>query len=305
MQLSAGDVTLRGDHLVRATAREGRVRLLALRAETALSTITQKLDLSPIAAAAAGRLWMGSQFLAADLKQPEASISVVIKGDGPLGGLTAVCDAQGNARVSVNNPHVETREHRPGKLAVGPAVGQGQLTVIRDLGRGEPYIGRVPLLTGEIAEDLAAYWLQSEQIPTVLSLGVAMTAAGITFAGGLLVQLMPDATDEDLNWIEQRAQGGFPEVTFLLQEGFSPAQIMDLFMGDPDLTYLSVEPIQFSCPCSEQRMARNLVALGAKTLTELAEDPEGIELTCHFCQTHYRFTPNQLAELLQKGQHQA
>lgn len=301
MSKTAAEVTLKGDHLVRATAREGRIRLLALRAEDTVRELVRLHDLSPMAAAAAGRLAMGAQLLSADLKNKKDSLTVIIRCSGPLRGMTMICDAAGRVRGTVIEPHPDTTEHYPGKLAVSQAVGEGQLTVIKDLGLREPYGGTVPLLSGEIAEDLAAYLLQSEQVPSVLALGVKMDREGITQAGGLLVQLMPGASEADLSYIESRARGGFPEVTFLLEEGFSPAQILDLFLGDPEMEYLDSYPICYHCPCSRERMKRNLLTLGEKDLHEIAEAENGAELCCHFCNEKYHFTREEIQELLREA----
>lgn len=298
--LTAADVTISGDHLVRATARGGHVKLAALRAEGTVSKLVAIHDLSPLMAAAAGRMAMATQLLAADLKDETSTITSILRCNGPVQGMTMVADCHSRVRGVVKNPHVSTAEIRPGKLAVGAAVGKGELTVIKDLGLREPYVGTVELLTGEIAEDFAYYLLTSEQIPGVLALGVKMNDRGVSYAGGLLVQLMPGHTEEDLEYIEKRAGGGFPEITFLLEEGFSPAQIIDLFMGDPELTYLDCRPISYHCPCNQARMERNLLALGRSELQSLAADPAGIELCCHFCGKKYHFAQAEISGLLSR-----
>lgn len=299
MGFTAQEMTLLGDHLVRCSARAGRVRGLILRAEQTLADMVRIHDLSPLSAAVAGRLAMGSQLLAADLKQEEASLTVLLRSSGPIAGVTCVADARSRVRVTVREPHVPGAEAQ-GLVKLAPVVGEGTLTVIRDSGLKEPYVGTVPLVSGEIAEDLAAYLLQSEQVRSVLALSISMNREGIQTAGGMLIQMMPDATEEDFAFVEARARGGFPDLSFLLGEGFSPAQILDLFFGDPDMEYLSSQPIGYFCPCTKERMQRNLLALGRKELSELAEEPAGVELTCHFCGSVYAFSQEEIRSWLQQ-----
>jgi molecular chaperone Hsp33 len=193
-------------------------------------------------------------------------------------------------------PVVETSCRSAGKLDVGAAVGSGTLTLIRDSGSGEPYIGRVELVTGEIGDDLASYYAISEQVPSAVGLGVRMDGSGILHAGGFLVQLMPGAGEELAGWMQER-MAGFPDVTWLLDEGLYPAQILDLLMGDPDIRYLGEQPCGFRCGCSRDRMARSLATLGDADLQDLMSEPEGAELTCHFCCRKYHFTRDDLRDV--------
>nr|MBP7401985.1 Hsp33 family molecular chaperone HslO [Clostridia bacterium] len=181
-----------------------------------------------------------------------------------------------------------------GKLDVGAAVGRGTLTVIRDTGLGEPHIGSVELATGEVGDDLALYYVQSEQTPSAVGLGVRMDGTGILQAGGFLVQLMPGADDAFADWMQERVSG-FPDVTWVLSEGFDPRQMLDLLMGDPDIVYLDSRPCGFRCDCSRDRMAGGLATLGRGELVPMLDEPDGIELTCRFCGTRYRFTRDELS----------
>jgi molecular chaperone Hsp33 len=235
-----------------------------------------------------------------ELKSESGSISATIHCDGPLGGLTAVCTPDAQVRGYVNFPVVETRYKSPGKLDVGGSVGKGNLTVIRDSGHGTPYIGQVELVSGEIAEDLAAYFFISEQIPSVVSLGVKMSREGITHAGGLIVQLLPEAGCDITDYIEKRALG-FPEITWLFDEGFTPEEIIDLFFGDPDLEYYEPHECGYQCSCSEERMIRNLLAIGKDELDNLAMDEAGITLECHFCNMKYHFDQKQVQDFTQQA----
>lgn len=287
-----------GDYIVRATAMDHTVRAFACRTTLTCQEATRLHGLSPLASAALGRLMSGALMLAQDLESPQASLSAVVRADGPLQGLTAVSDASDTVRGLVGNPVVENAYHENGKFDVGKAVGKGQLRIIRDPGRGEPYVGQVALQSGEIAEDMAFYLMQSEQIPSVISLGVMLDQDGVRHAGGLMVQLMPDAGKDIAAYLESRA-AGFPEVTFLLQEGFTPQQLIDLFIGDPGIVYHRLQSCRYACSCSRERMVRNLVALGEKELSELADDPKGVHLSCHFCHQDYDFDPEQLHDILQ------
>ena len=286
-----------GDYIVRATALDNTVRAFACRTSLTCREATRIHNLSPVAATALGRLMSGLLMMAHDLKGDQESVSALIKSNGPLQGMTAVATGAGTVRGFVNQPVVETTYARPGKLDIGAAVGEGTLRVIRDGGLKEPYIGQVNLLSGEIAEDLAGYFYQSEQIPTVVSLGVLLDKNGIQHAGGLMVQLMPDAGDDIAAYLESRA-AGFPELTFLLQEGFNPQQLIDLFIGDPNMTCHSLKSCGYACTCSRERMIRNLTALGVIEMKELADDPDGIELNCHFCSKTYQFAQSEMRSLL-------
>lgn len=286
-----------GDYIVRATALDHSIRAFACRTTQTCQEATRIHQLSPSAATALGRLMSGLLMMAQDLESPDDSISAVIRSDGPLQGLTAVATGQATIRGLVQQPVVETRYQRPGKLDISHAVGSGTLRIIRDMGQKEPYIGQVELISGEIAEDLAAYMMQSEQTPTVLSLGVLLDRDGIRHAGGLMVQLMPDAGEDITAYLEQRALG-FPEISYLLQEGFNPQQLIDLLIGDPDIVYHSLQSCRYACTCSQDRMRRNLIALGRQDLNELSEDEKGIELTCHFCNRKYHFSQQDLRHLL-------
>jgi molecular chaperone Hsp33 len=291
------------DCIIRATALGGQVRALACRTTTTCREAVRLLGLSPIAAAALGRLMSGMLLLAQDLKQPEHSLTALVSGDGPLQGLTVVAEGDGSVRGSVGQPVVETRLLREGKLDVGSAVGSGTLTIIRDLGMKEPYIGRVRLQSGEIAEDLAYYLAVSEQIRSIVSLGVLLDRTGVRQAGGLIVQLLPDADEDTIAYLEQRV-AEFPDITQLLAEGFGPIQLLERLLADPDIQVLSESPCAYRCRCSRPRMERNLVALGRQELADLARDPAGIQLECHFCNKTYHFDQGELIDLLRRASDQ-
>lgn len=286
-----------GDYLVRALAMNGMVRAVAVRSTTLSEEARIIHDLSPIATAALGRLMAGVLMLTPDLEKKDDSITAIIRSDGPMEGLTVVGQSNGRVRGLVRQPVIETTYVKPGKLDVGRAVGNGQLTIVRDMGLKEPYVGQVELVSGEIAEDLTAYLSLSEQIPTALGLGVLLDQSGVKQAGGFMVQLLPDAGEAIAEHLEQRV-AGFPEISFLMEEGFNPHQVLDLLLGDPDIQYVDVTRVSYSCPCSREGMERSLITLGRHELIDLALDPDGIRLACHFCDRTYHFTQAQVRRLI-------
>lgn len=286
------------DYMVTATALGGKVRALAVRSTNLVKETLRIHGTSPVATAALGRLLTGALFIADTLKGDGDSMTLNIRSDGPIQGMTVVADSHGHVRGYCLEPVVETTYHRPGKLNVGAAVGKGKLTVVKDFGLKEPYVGQVELASGEIAEDLTYYLASSEQTPSIVSLGVGLDENGVTCAGGFMVQLLPGADEETISYLEQRVGGGFPDVTFLLQEGMNPEQILDMFLGDEKICFLQGAPVSYKCNCSRDRMERNLLAIGKEDLTSLAEDPNGIDLECHFCDQKYHFTQEDVKNLL-------
>lgn len=286
------------DHLVRAVALHGHVKAVAIRSTAAVEKARELHNTTHAATAALGRFITGSLLIAESMKNDTDTQTTIIRADGPIGGMTCVCDSKGNARAYPYESNVETTYLRPGKINVGAAVGKnGSLTVIRDVGLKEPYSGSVELISGEIAEDFTYYLASSEQTPSIVALGVQIKDGHVINAGGMMIQMMPGFTDEDLDYVEKRANGGFPEITFLMEEGFSPAKILDLFLGDPEITYLNGYPVQFSCPCSKERMADGLAAVGRAELSQMINDNKDIETVCHFCGTKYTFTPSELQKI--------
>ena len=286
------------DYIVTATALSGKVRALAIRSTNLVKEALRIHKTSPVATAALGRFLTGTLFLADTLKGDGDSLTVNIRSDGPLQGMTAVADSHGNVRGYCLEPVVETTYHRPGKLNVGAAVGNGKRTVVKDFGLNEPYVGQFELVSGEIAEDFTYYLASSEQTPSIVSLGVGIDANGVTCAGGFMVQLLPGADEETVSYLENRVSGGFPDVTFLLTEGMNPEKILDMFLGDKDICFLAGRKVAYKCNCSRDRMERNLMAIGKKDLTELSQDPNGIDLECHFCDQKYHFSQEDVLGML-------
>ncbi len=285
-----------GDHMVVGTAWDGQVRLISLRSTELVEEARRIHDLSPVSTIALGRLLSASLLLGADLKHEDDSLTVHLKSDGAISSMTVVVEEDGRVRGDILEPHAEIHAPEGETPRLGMAIGEGQLTVVRDLGLKEPYVGSVELLSGEIGEDVAYYLAVSEQIRSVVAVGVKLDQNGVRHAGALLVQLLPGAGKEVEDYIEVRAKG-FPEISYWLEEGFTPAQLQDLFMGDPELQYLAVKPLSYSCNCSRERMTRNLMTLGTDELGKLAEDPAGIDLICHFCKTVYHYDPEEIRAL--------
>jgi molecular chaperone Hsp33 len=284
--------------MVSALALSGQIRAFACRTTEVVREAQRIHQMSPVAAVALGRLLTGVLLMAEQgLKNETDTLTAIVRGDGPLQGLTVVGTGQATVRGYCHQPVVETVNRRPGKLDIGQAVGKGTLTIIKDLGLKEPYIGKVELVSGEIAEDITYYLASSEQIPTATGLGVLVEASGIKQAGGFMIQPMPDATEETIQYLEQRLQN-MPEITNWLQQGLSPEQILREIFCDPRIEFFTPHPVAYACPCSRERMERNLIALGARDLAELAADPAGVNLECHFCARHYYFTPQEIAALL-------
>ena len=296
--LAPGSPTDGSDYIVTATALSGKVRALAVRSTELVKEALRIHKTSPVATAALGRFLTGTLFVADTLKGEGDTITANIRSDGPLQGMTAVADSHGNVRGYCLEPVVETTYHRPGKLNVGAAVGSGKLTVVKDFGLKEPYVGQVELISGEIAEDFTYYFASSEQTPSIVSLGVSLDTNGVTCAGGFMVQLLPGADEETISYLEDRVNGGFPEVSFLLQEGMNPEKILDMFLGDKDICFLEGRKVAYKCNCSRDRMERNLMAIGKKDLTELSLDPKGIDLECHFCDQRYHFSQEDVKALI-------
>lgn len=285
-----------GDYSVTALAFGGSVRAFACRSTATVEAARQFHDLSPVVTAAMGRLLTGAALMALDLKAEFSDTSLSIRSEGPIQGLFAIGNNRGEVRGFAFEPHVEIENSRPGKLNVGGAVGPGTLTVIKNNQSVSPYSSQVELLTGKIAEDLNYYLAVSEQIPSVVALGVLVDQRGVRAAGGLVVQLMPGAPEQLIDYLEQRA-AGFPDISGLCDEGFDPAELLDLFLGDPALQYLATKKLAYVCPCNRQRMQDNLRTLGEDELVKLADDTDGIQIHCHFCNKQYHFDQAEILAL--------
>ncbi len=288
------------DYLIRGIAAGGLVTVSALQSAGIVERARQIHGLQPLASAALGRTLTAASMMGDALKSDEGSLTIQIRGDGPLGAITAVSDSRGNVRGYLQNPEAQLPLKADGKLDVGAGVGQGLLTVIKDPGKGEPFSGKVLLRSGEIAEDIAGYYAESEQIPTVCALGVLVARdRTVAAAGGYLVQLAPGATDQLAERLEQ-SFSRLESVTALLSRGLSIEQIMEQALEGLDFTVLERRPAAYECKCSRQKVERALISMGAKELAELAQSGEPIEAGCQFCNQNYVFEPQEVQLMLDK-----
>ena len=287
------------DQLVRVIAKDAPVKAVAI-SGTALTERARAIhDTWPVATAALGRLLMAASMMGNMLKGEDGSVTLRVKGGGPLGSLTAVSDSEGNVRGYVQNPAVDVPRKAHAKLDVGAAVGfDGDLTVIKDLNMKEPYVGSVQLVGGEIAEDIAAYFVESEQIPTACALGVLIAPdQTVQTAGGYLIQLLPGADEEVISAIE-RGIARVGAVSAKLDEGISPLSLLQEVLSEFELEVLETSPVEYRCYCSRERVSRALISMGQEELTDLIEEQNGAELTCQFCDKVYQFSSEDLKTLL-------
>ena len=287
------------DQIVRVLAKDAPVKASAISAREMVERARQIHKTLPVATAALGRALMGCSMVGNQLKEEKGSVTLRIKGGGPLGTVTAVSDCKGNVRGYVQNGMVDLPLKAPGKLDVGTAVGcDGTLTLIKDLGMKEPYVGSIGLLSGEIADDLTAYFAESEQIPSACALGVLVdTDQSVLCAGGYLIQLLPGADDEVITKVEQGvARVG--AVTNHLKDGITALDLVQEVLRDFDLEVLEESPVEYRCYCDRERVSRALISMGREELESLIAEQGGAELTCQFCDRVYQYTREDLEELL-------
>ena len=289
------------DYLIRATAANGQVRAFGVTSRELTETAKNAHDTSPVATAALGRLMSAAVMMGADLKGENDLLTLRMEGDGPMGGLLATADSHGNVKGYAFHPEVLLPPNAKGKLDVGGALGAGMLSVVKDIGLKEPYVGQTNLVSGEIAEDLTYYYAASEQIPCSIALGVLMNKDNtVRQAGGFMIQLLPGASDELIDRLEERL-GELPSITALLDAGKTPEEILSGLLGDFDMEILEKKPVQFHCDCSRERVERAIVSIGKKEIREMIEEGKPIEAGCQFCNKKYSFSVEELEELLQKA----
>ncbi len=288
------------DYIVRATAAGGQIRAFAATTRNLVEEARSRHNTSPVATAALGRLMTGGVMMGIMMKGDKDLLTLQIRGDGPIQGITVTADSKGTVKGYVENPMVLIPANSIGKLDVRGAVGQGTLTVIRDLGLKEPYVGTIDLPSGEIAEDLTYYFAASEQVPSTCGLGVLMNREDATVkqAGGFIIQLMPGTEEEVIAKLEKNLTG-IKSVTSMLNEGDTPEMILNRLLGNMDLEILETIPASFSCSCSRERVSRALISVGKKDLQSLIDEGQPVELKCHFCNEAYTFSVEDLKEMLQ------
>lgn len=287
------------DHIVRAMTKDGWVKAVAVSSREIVERARQIHKTLPTATAALGRLLSAASMMGNMQKVDDGSLTLQIKGGGPLGMLLAVSDAEGNVRGYVENPQISLLEKYRGKLDVGTAVGtDGMLTVVRDLRMKEPYVGSVELVSGEIAEDITQYFVQSEQIPTACALGVLVDVdQSVRASGGYLLQLLPGAPDETIDRLEAGIRDA-GNVTAMLDAGLTPEEILKKVMASFELEILETTPVVYRCTCSRERVAKTLLTLGVEELEEIVRTKETLHIDCQFCDKIYDFTPENVREIL-------
>ena len=289
------------DYILRATAADGLIRAFAATTKNTVQTARTLHNTTPVASAALGRLLTAGAMMGTMLKGEKDLVTLQIKGDGPIEGLLVTADSKGRVKGYPFNPNVDIPPKSPVKLDVGGAVGKGYLTVIKDLGLKEPYVGKTELVSGEIAEDLTFYYAKSEQIPTAIALGVLVdTDTSIKAAGGFIIQLMPGATLEVATMLEERITH-LKYITELLDRGETPETILDAVLGDMDLEIIDKMPTEFYCDCSRERVEKALISIGEKDLRTILEEDKKAEISCHFCNKVYNFDEADLKKLLDEA----
>ena len=286
------------DYLVRGMTMDGFVKVVAIRSTEIVRRAAGIHGTTPNATAALGRALTAGSMMGNMQKVENGSMTLQIRGGGPIGTITVVSDPEGNVRGTVTEPKVELVEKFPGKLDVGATVGtDGTITVIRDLQMKEPYIGSTPLVSGEIGDDVTAYFAQSEQTPTACALGVLVDRdLSVKVAGGYLVQLLPGAPDEVIDALEAGIQRA-GAVTKMLEAGLTPEDILGQVCGSLGVVFMETTEVSYKCYCSRERVESALISLGRKELTEIAEEGKPFDVECQFCDTVYTFTPDEILNL--------
>lgn len=289
------------DYIIRATAAGGEIRAFAATTRELVEHARQAHNTSPVATAALGRLLTAGGMMGITMKGEEDLLTLKIQGDGPIEGLTVTADSHGNVKGYAYNPAVMLPPNARGKLDVGGALGVGVLSVIKDIGLKEPYVGQTILVTGEIAEDLTYYYATSEQTPSSIALGVLMNKDNtVRQAGGFMIQLMPGASDQIIDKLEGRL-GEITSITALLDAGNSPEKILEHILGDFGLEINETVKTKFYCNCTRERVEKALVSIGKKELQEMIDEGKEIEVNCHFCSRRYGFSVEELRELMSRG----
>ena len=288
------------DYIVRATAANAQIRAFACTTQNIVETARKAHNTSPVVSAALGRLLSAGTMMGSMLKGEKDLLTLQIKGEGPVQGITVTADAQGNVKGYANVPDVILPANAVGKLDVSGAVGAGFLTVIKDLGLKEPYVGQTQLQTGEIAEDLTYYFATSEQVPSCVGLGVLMEMDNtVKQAGGFIVQLMPFAEDAVIDQLEKNLSN-IRSVTSILDDGNTPEQMLDLLLAGLEPEIMDTMPVQFYCNCDKERVEKALISVGKAELQDMINDGKEIEINCHFCNTNYTFSVDELENLCHK-----
>lgn len=292
--------TYTGDYIVRATAANNQIRAFAATTRNLVEYARAAHNTSPVATAALGRLLTAGAMMGTMMKGEKDLLTLQIKAGGPLNGITVTADSKGNVKGYVGNPNVVLHANDKGKLDVAGAVGVGFLNVIKDMGMKEPYAGQTMLQTSEIAEDLTYYFATSEQVPSSVGLGVLMEKDNtVKQAGGFILQLMPFTEEAVISRLEENLKK-VTSVTQMLEEGCTPERILEILLEGFDLEFNETAPTQFYCNCTRQRVERALISIGKKDIQEMIDEGKEIEMNCHFCNKHYKFSVEDLKRILKE-----
>ena len=288
------------DYIIRGTAADKQVRVFAATTREMVETARRHHNTSPVATAALGRLLTAGAIMGAMMKSEKDVLTLQIRGDGPIGGLTVTADSDANVTGYAENPDVVIPA-KNGKLDVGGALGIGLLNVIKDMGLKEPYVGNTILVTSEIAEDLTYYFANSEQIPSSVGLGVLMNKDNtVRQAGGFIVQVLPFITDEALNQLEENIKN-ISSVTQMLDAGDSPEDMLNKVFAGMDVEITDTMDTKFLCDCNHEKIEKAIISIGKKDIQEMIDEGKEIEMHCHFCNTSYPFTVEELKRILKKS----
>ncbi len=286
------------DYVIRALAADGYIRAYAATSRDTVEEAKKRHNTYPVATAALGRLLTAGGMMSYMMKGDRDLMTIQIQCDGPIGSLTVTADSHGNVKGYVHNPAVDLPPSPKGKLDVGKALGNGMLRVIRDLGMKEPYTGQSKLVTGEIGDDLTYYFSASEQTPSSVGLGVLMNKDNtVRQAGGFIIQLMPNIDDHTIDVLEEKLNACEP-VTKMLDKGMTPEDILQSILGDMGLEIIDKQGLRFSCGCSKEKISKVVISLGEKELSDLIQSEESIEVVCHFCNERYKFSKDELKQML-------
>ena len=289
-----------GDYIVRATAANSQIRAFAITSRDTVEAARKAHDTSPVATAALGRLLSAGAMMGAMMKGEKDLLTLQIHASGPLNGLTVTADSLGHVKGYVGNPSVILPPNDKGKLDVGSAVGIGFLNVIKDMGLKEPYLGQTELKTGEIGDDLTYYFAASEQVPSTVGLGVLMNRDNtVRQAGGWIIQLMPFAEESVISALEENLKE-ITSVTALLDEGMSPEDLLQRLLGNLGVEMNDTLPVEFYCNCDKERVEKALISIGKQEIKQMIADGKPVELNCHFCNTNYVFTIEELKAILKR-----
>ncbi len=289
------------DYIVRGTAANNQIRVFAATTKELVEHARNAHNTSPVATAALGRLMTGGVMMGSMMKGDKDMLTLQIQCNGPIKGLTVTADAKGNVKGYVLNPMVMLPPSAKGKLDVGGALDLGVLSVIKDMGLKEPYMGQTQLVSGEIAEDLTYYFANSEQVPSAVALGVLMNKDNtVKRAGGFIIQLMPFAEDGLAEKLEAKLKS-VTAITALLEKGMTPEDIIQEILGEFGVEIMDTMPAQFYCNCTKERVEKAIISVGAKELNAMIQEGKPIDVNCHFCNTNYQFSIEELKEILRKS----